>query len=110
MRSGKVNYLIVGGFVIVMMTALVVSVALLTGRTGATDGYFTVYRNVTGVKFGTQVLYEGYPIGQVETVTPVEAEGGMRFRVEYTVREGWLIPEDSVAQIAAPGLLSALTI
>lgn len=110
MRSGKVNYLIVGGFVIVMMAALVVSVALLTGRTGATDGYFTVYRNITGIKFGTQVLYEGYPIGQVESVTPEEAEGGMHFRVEYTVRRGWRIPEDSVARIAAPGLLSALTI
>lgn len=110
MRSAKVNYLLVGGFVIAMIAALVVSVALLTGRTGATDGYFTVYRNVTGINFGTQVLYEGYPIGQVETVTPVEAEGGMRFRVEYTVREGWRIPEDSVARIAAPGLLSALTI
>ena len=110
MRSTKINYLVVGGFVVVMMAALIVSVALLTGRTGATDGYFTVYRNVTGVKFGTQVLYEGYPIGQVETVTPVEAEGGMRFRVEYNVRQGWRIPEDSVARIAAPGLLSALTI
>ncbi|MBI3113149.1 MAG: MCE family protein, partial [Rhodospirillales bacterium] len=68
MRSSKINYLLVGVFVIGMVVALVVSVALLTGRTGATDLYYSYYENVTGVKFGTQVVYEGYPIGQVEQV------------------------------------------
>ena len=55
----------------------------LSGGSGATDGYHAMYRNVTGVKFGTQVLYEGYPIGQVEAVTPVPEGGGMRFRVDF---------------------------
>ncbi|MCW8836856.1 MAG: MlaD family protein, partial [Rhodospirillales bacterium] len=85
-------------------------VALLTGRTGAADRYFAVYGNVTGVKFGTQVLYEGYPIGQVEEITPFSDKGKMRFRVDMTITEGWNIPDDSVAHIAASGLLSAITI
>lgn len=110
MKSTKINYVAVGVFVIGTLTALIAALATLSGRTGATDAYHAVYTNVTGVKFGTQVLYEGYPIGQVEEVTPVAENGGMRFRVDFTVQEGWKIPEDSEAQIRAPGLLSAITI
>ncbi len=110
MRTGKFSYFAVGLFVISMLAVLIVAIALLTGRTGATDAYFTTYRNVTGIKFGTQVLYEGYPVGQVERVTPQPEQGRMRFRVDFTVTEGWRIPNDSVAEIAAPGLLSAITV
>jgi len=110
MNYGKLNYVIVGGFVIAMLAGLIVALAMLTGRTGATDAYHVVYRNVTGIKFGTQVVYEGYPIGQVEDVVPEPSEGGMRFRVDFSVKEGWRIPEDSIAEIAAPGLLAAFTI
>lgn len=110
MNYSKLNYVIVGGFVLAMLGGLIVALALLTGRTGATDDYYVVYRNVTGIKFGTQVVYEGYPIGQVEDVVPEPSAGGMRFRVDFSVEEGWRIPEDSVAEIAAPGLLAAFTI
>lgn len=110
MRSPKINYFVVGLFVIASLVGLIVSIAVLTGRTGAADSYYAIYKNVTGVKFGTQVMYEGYPIGQVEKVTPTPEKGGMRFRVDLAVAKGWRIPEDSVATIAAPGLLSAITI
>ncbi len=110
MRSNKINYLVVGTFVLAMIAGLIVSLAVLTGRTGATDGYHAYYSNVTGVKFGTQVVYEGFPIGQVETVTPEPTAGGMRFRVDFEVQEGWKIPEDSLVRIAAPGLLAAVTL
>ena len=110
MRSSKINYLIVGLFVLAMIGALVTTVAMLTGRTGAVDNYYTYYSNVTGIKFGTQVVYEGYPIGQVEQITPEEKDGRMRFRIDFSVIEGWRIPKDSVGEIAAPGLLAAVTI
>ena len=110
MRSSKINYLLVGTFVLAMIAGLIASLSLLTGRTGATDGYHAYYSNVTGVKFGTQVVYEGYPIGQVETVTPEPSQGGMRFRVDFEVTEGWRIPKDSRVEIAAPGLLAAVTL
>ena len=110
MNNNKVNYVIVGGFVLAMLAGLIVSLALLTGRTGATDGYFTVYRNVAGIKFGTQVLYEGYPIGQVEEITPMERDGTMLFRVDFAVAQGWRIPEGSVARVASSGLLAAVTV
>lgn len=110
MKSNKINYLVVGGFILAMLAGLVVSLALLTGRTGATDTYYVMYRNVTGVKFGTQVLYEGFPIGQVEEITPTIEDGRLRFKVEISVSEGWRVAGDSVAEIAAPGLLSAVTV
>lgn len=110
MRTSKLNYFAVGLFVLTAIVGLVVAVALLTGRTGATDGYYAYYNNVTGVKFGTQVVYEGYPIGQVTEVSPEPKDGRMRFRVDFDVTEGWILPDDSVAEIAAPGLLAAVTL
>ena len=110
MRSNRVNYVLVGLFVLAMLVGLVIALALLTGRTGATDSYFVVYRNVQGLSFGSQVVYEGYPIGQVEDITPMNEGAGMQFRVDLSVQEGWQIPSDSIAAIAAPGLLAAVTI
>ncbi len=110
MRSSKINYLLVGTFVLVMIAAVIVTIAMLTGRTGAVDRYYAIYSNVTGIKFGTQVIYEGYPIGQVESLKPEARDGGMVFRVDFAVTEGWRIPEDSMVEIAAPGLLAAKTL
>lgn len=110
MNTAKINYVAVGLFVTAALVGLIISIAFLTGRTGATDAYYAVYKNVTGVKFGTLVMYEGYPIGQVETVTPVVKDSAMLFKVDFEVDEGWQIPDDSVARIGASGLLSAITI
>ena len=110
MNTAKINYIAVGAFVTATLIGLVVAIAMLTGRTGATDSYHAIYKNITGVKFGTQVLYEGYPIGQVESVSPVAAGGTMLFRVDFEISEGWQIPDDSMARIGASGLLSAITI
>lgn len=110
MKSNRVNYLVVGTFVIGMLVALVVTVAALTGRTGATDTYFTLYKDISGIKFGTQVLYMGYPVGQVEEVTPEWEDGQTTFRLALSVIEGWKIPEDSIAKITSAGLLAAPTI
>lgn len=110
MNTPKMNYVAVGGFVIAALVGIIIAVATLTGRTGATDKYFSVYSNVTGVKFGTQVFYEGYPVGQVEEVTPIVEGGAMKFKVDFEVTEGWQIPSDSIARIGAAGLLSSISI
>ncbi|HEB79172.1 MAG TPA: MCE family protein [Rhodospirillales bacterium] len=110
MKNDKVNYMVVGGFILAMLVGLLIFIAKLSAWSGATDGYYAIYRNVTGVKFGAQVLYEGYPIGQVEEVTPMTGETGMRFKVVFSVKKGWEIPSDSISEIAKPGLLSAITL
>ncbi len=110
MYKQRLNYVIVGAFVTAMLAAGILSVALLAGRTGAVDSYFIVFDNVADVKFGTQVRYEGYPVGQVDDIAPVEHGGGMRFRVNVSVQHGWRIPDDSVARVGSSSFLAAKTI
>lgn len=110
MKDPKVDYTLVGGFVLAMLVALVVFLAVLTGQGWRTDTYYTYYDGVTGVIPGTQLLYEGYRIGQVETIERSPDPDTKRFRVTLQVTEGWKIPVDSVAAITEPGLLSAITI
>ena len=113
MKSDRINYIVVGGFVILMLTGIVISVAALTGRTGATDTYFTRYEDVTGLKFGSQVLYMGFPVGQVEKISPELENGALVFRLELALTErfkDWKVPSDSVAQMKSAGLLSAMAI
>ena len=111
MKDSRINYVVVGAFVTVMLIALVAVISSLAGRTGATDKYFTIYDNVGGVKFGTLVFYEGYQIGQVEKITPIDkGNNQLQFRVELAVEEGWKIPDDSVARALVSGLLTAVAI
>jgi phospholipid/cholesterol/gamma-HCH transport system substrate-binding protein len=106
----KVNLTLVGAFVLAAVATLIVSLALLAGRTGPTDRYYTEFGNVAGLKYGSMVLYEGYPIGQVENIEPTQEQGKARFRVTMSISSGWQIPDDSVARSVAPGLLAAQTV
>jgi phospholipid/cholesterol/gamma-HCH transport system substrate-binding protein len=110
MYKQKINYVIIGFFVTAMLAAGVGSVAVLAGRTGAVDRYYIVLDNVADVKFGTQVRYEGYPVGQVEGIVPVVEGAGMKFRVDITVQQDWRVPADSVARIGSSSFLAAKTI
>jgi len=110
MRDDQRNYAIVGAFVIAMTAGLVVWIAILAGRTGATDDYHLHFANVMGLSDGTQVFYEGYPIGMIEEIRPTFREGRPVFRLDVSVQRGWRIPEDSVATITASGLLSAVVV
>jgi phospholipid/cholesterol/gamma-HCH transport system substrate-binding protein len=111
MQDSRINYVVVGAFVTAMIVALVAVISILAGRTGTTDKYFTVYDNVSGVKFGTQVFYEGYQIGQVEKIEPIDkGNNQLQFRVDLEVQEGWKIPEGSIARAMVSGLLSAVAI
>lgn len=110
MKDVRINYVIVGGFVLSLLAALLVVVALLTGRTGSTDTYITHLDNVNGVKYGTKVTYEGFVVGQVEDIVPLRSDGKTSFRVILSVKESWPIPEGSVARVASSGILSAMTV
>jgi phospholipid/cholesterol/gamma-HCH transport system substrate-binding protein len=113
MKGDRINYVVVGAFVLTMLGGMIVAIGVLTGRTGATDTYYTRYKDTTGLKFGSQVLYMGYPVGQVEEIKPVLQQDGMQFRVELSITDefkNWNVPTDSVAQIKAAGLLAAITI
>jgi phospholipid/cholesterol/gamma-HCH transport system substrate-binding protein len=110
MKSRKINYVVVGGFVLVMLVALTFSIAMLSGHRGDTEDYYALYDNVSGIGFGTKVLFEGYHVGQVENITPVMDDGGLHFRVDMSIVEKWRVPVDSVARKESGGLLSAVII
>ncbi len=110
MKRDTVNYVMVGAFVVTMALAFAVLLLTITGRSGPTDTYYVDYENVAGLKFGTGVYYEGYQVGQIEHIEPQATSEGMRYRVELSITEGWRIPADSVARVAASGLISAVTI
>lgn len=113
MKSDQINYVVVGAFVVAMLAGVILAVALLTGRTASTEDYFTSFNDATGLKFGSQVLFMGYPVGQVEEITPMVEEGKVHFQVRLAISEDfkhWQVPKDSVAQIKAAGLLAAVTI
>jgi phospholipid/cholesterol/gamma-HCH transport system substrate-binding protein len=110
MRNHFLNYTAVGIFVAAMIIALVVALSMLSGRTGPTDTYYVELDDVTDVKYGTIVRFAGFPIGQVEKITPVPNEGKYRFRLQLAVQEGWKFPQDSVARIAASSFLAGKTI
>lgn len=110
MKRDTVNYFAVGGFVLAGAAALGVLLLAVTGRSGPQDDYFVHYRDVTGIRFGTPVYYQGYGIGQVSRIDLEHTPEGTRYRVTLSVENGWPIPEDSVAAAVATGLLGDVSI
>lgn len=110
MRKPNASYVAVGVFVIAMITAGLAGLIAVTGRGEATETYHAEFTNVAGLKFGSQVRYEGFPIGQVAGITPRPDGSTMRFRVDLALREGWPVPADSIAAITSSGLLTAKTV
>ncbi|WP_299393570.1 MlaD family protein [Pelagibius sp.] len=110
MRHQGLNYALVGGFVIAMLVAAVAAMIALSGGAGPRDRYTIVFDNVADVKFGTQVRYEGFPVGQVEAIEPVAVDGAMAFHLDVSVQKGWVIPADSVARIHSSKFLAAKTV
>jgi phospholipid/cholesterol/gamma-HCH transport system substrate-binding protein len=110
MKRDSINYVLVGAAVLVAGVLLLVALAMITGRGGATTAYFTHYRNVTGLRYGAPVFYQGYRIGQVGAIVPEHSKDGTRYQIELDVRRDWPIPKDSVAHLTATGLLADVAV
>lgn len=107
MKKDSINYFVVGLFVLIIGAAMLVALYRLTDQRGPTDQYHVYYHNVSGLKYGTIVTYEGYQIGQVEGVLPERRSNQIDYRVDISVNQGWAIPSDSVAKIVSSGLISS---
>jgi phospholipid/cholesterol/gamma-HCH transport system substrate-binding protein len=110
MKDERRNYVIAGMFVLAMLAGLIAWIAILSGRTGATDDFVILYDNVMGLAGGTVVRYEGYPIGHIKDIEPTRVDGKSVFRVHVAIQRGWPILADDVAEIVSPGLLSAFVL
>src|SRR5579859_7566995 len=110
MKRDNVNYVLFGVLVLAAFVVLIGALVMITGRGGASTAYFTHYHNVTGLRYGAPVFYEGYRIGQVGAIAPERTDKGVRYKVEIDVRRDWPIPKDSLAKLTATGLLADVAI
>jgi phospholipid/cholesterol/gamma-HCH transport system substrate-binding protein len=110
MRDPRKNYIVVGTFLLVLLSALVVWLAVLSGRTEATHPYFMEFNNVMGLTEGAQILYEGYPAGQIEEILLFPDPDTPTYRLNVSIRQAWDIPDDSAAVITQAGFLSAVVV
>lgn len=110
MKRDHVNYTLVGAMVLSALALLLVALFLITGSSGGEAEYHTYYRNVTGLRAGAPVFYQGYRIGQVDDVVPERGDGGTRYRIGLSLRADWPIPQDSVARLQSSGLLADVTV
>ena len=110
MRDPRKNYLIVGTFLLVLLVALLLWLAVLSGRTVATNPYYMKFDNVLGLTEGAHILYEGYPVGQIEQILLTHEPNTPTYRLNVSIRKGWDIPDDSTAVITQAGFLSAVVV
>lgn len=110
MKRDNVNYVLVGLVVVAAFVLLMVTLAMISGRSGASSEYYTHYRNVTGLRFGAPVFYEGFRIGQVSKIIPERGDKGTSYKIELDVRKDWPIPKDSIAHLTSTGLLADVAI
>jgi phospholipid/cholesterol/gamma-HCH transport system substrate-binding protein len=106
MKKDNINYLMVGSFVLVSMLLLFFMLFKITGMQSGADNYFVVFKNVTGIKNGSAVTYGGYKIGQIENIEPIFNHGKTSYKIKLKVKGGWKIPEDSMAEVVMPGVIS----
>jgi len=109
-KRDSVNYVLVGAVVAAAFVLLMAALAVITGHGGASSDYVTHYRNVTGLRYGAPVFYEGFRIGQVGAIDPERGSAGTRYKITLAVRRDWPIPKDSVARLTSTGLLADVAI
>ncbi|MCF6300087.1 MAG: MlaD family protein [Proteobacteria bacterium] len=104
------NYFLVVIFTFAITIITIFAMVKMTGKQADAINYHSYYHNVTGLGYGTPVFYEGYRIGQIESITPDFSGKQLRFKILYSVLKQWKIPTDSVAQIQSAGLLADMSI
>jgi phospholipid/cholesterol/gamma-HCH transport system substrate-binding protein len=99
MRDDRRNYVLAGGFVLAMLAVLLGWIYVRSGHTTGMHRYFVHYERVHGLRAGTSIFFDGYPVGVIEGITPVETEAGPRFRVDLLIDRNWRVPDDSRARV-----------
>lgn len=101
------DLVISGLFVLAMLAVLVAALLIVSGYFRAAYSLTTDFAETGGLEPGTPVRQADYVIGTVAAIEPVFASEKFipRFKVVMRIRQGWKIPDDSVAIIGSAGLL-----
>ncbi len=106
MKRDNINYFAVGLFVLAMLGLLFYALLRIGGDNEKRDVYYTQFKNVSGIKPGASVAYQGFELGNVHAIEPVQKDGDTSYRLALHLKQGWKVPDDSHAVISASGLLS----
>lgn len=106
MKRNNINYALVGAFVLATMALLIYALARLSGHGEQHDAYYATFPNVAGIADGSPVTYDGYQVGNVQSIAPITRDGRTHYRVQMLFKHDWKIPVDSTATISSAGLLS----
>lgn len=102
----KVNYVLVGAFVVLFGAVLIVIVLWLV-RGGPQRTYRSYYayfgESVSGINEDSVVRYKGIKVGRVRNMR-LDPENPERVRLVLDIAEGTPIKEDTVASLATQGL------
>lgn len=103
----KVNYSLVGAFVLVLGAALVAGVLWLAAGLGnqrAMDRYQAVIQeSVAGLNVDAPVKYLGVDVGKVSRIA-IDAQNSQQVRLHFLVERGTPIKRDSLAVLKTQGL------
>jgi phospholipid/cholesterol/gamma-HCH transport system substrate-binding protein len=103
----KVNYTLVGAFVLVLGTALVAGVLWLAAGLGgqkATDAYQAfIEESVAGLDIDAPVKYLGVDVGKVKQIA-IDPQNPRQVRLGFSITRGTPIRQDSVAVLKTQGL------
>ncbi|MFQ5470917.1 MAG: MlaD family protein [Gammaproteobacteria bacterium] len=106
MKQDHINYFAVGCFVLAMFVLLIATLFRISGKDTDSDTYYALYSNINGITRGSVVTYGGFQIGHVDDITPVRENDSTQFKLELGIQSGWKIPDNSIARIISPGMLS----
>jgi phospholipid/cholesterol/gamma-HCH transport system substrate-binding protein len=105
-KRDNINYFAVGLFVLAMLALLFYALLRIGGNNEKHDVYYTSFKNVSGIKPGASVAYQGFELGNVGAIEPLQKDGETSYRLALHLKQGWKVPDDSRAVISASGLLS----
>jgi len=109
-KRDNINYFAVGSFVLIMLGVLLYVLLRISGDNQKSDVYYTHFRNVSGIKPGSSVTYQGFELGHVGAIDPTQKQGKTYYRLALELRQGWKVPVDSRATISSSGLLSGMLV
>ena len=92
---------------------ILLGVAIIAGwlyfqvvKPGQRASYFIFMTDVSGIRPGTEVQVHGFPIGQVDRISPDLGLYKIEFRVDIVIDKIWPIPTGSTITVTSDGLLS----
>jgi len=103
----KVNYTMVGGFVLVLSAGLIIGILWLAGGGGFQKRYdlylALVGESVAGLNFNAPVKYRGVDVGKVRDIR-LDPDNPEQVRLIFAIERGTPIKEDTEAVLKTQGL------